>query len=274
MSGVQGAEKDILIARLEDALSKVERGSVAVLPFLTPRDCRRVERELRHRGLWSMSWLWGGYPSAERACLFLLPDFFLPALPDSAPNCSAEDMRAVLEEEIEESVSAVRITGSGFCKLSHRDFLGAVLGLGLERDALGDLAMQNEQEAVLFCPAKLVPFLTTNLVKVRTDSVRCVPYVPDDSFWDGRKYQPVSDTVASERLDCVIAALCNLSRESAQIAVRSGIVEVDYEPVERVDFLLSPPCTISVRGEGKFVLRSFDGETRKGRLRLRADRLI
>ena len=186
----------------------------------------------------------------------------------------SEVYKTPVAEEVEEAVAAVRIVGSGFRSLTHRDFLGSVLGLGLERDALGDLAVQNAHEAVLFCPKKLLPFLCDQLEKVATDTVKCMPYTPDERFTDGRRYQPISDTVASERLDCVVAALCNFSRDAAQNAVRAGLVEVEFEPMERVDYLLSAPCTISVRGQGRFVLRSFDGETRKGRVRLRADRLI
>ena len=72
----------------------------------------------------------------------------------------------------------------------------------------------------------------------------------------------------------VVAALTNLSREDAQSAIRGGLVEVDFEPEERVDLSLTPPVTVSVRGFGRYVLCSFDGETRKGRLRLRADQLV
>lgn len=274
MSASQQTERDLLLARLEDAIAKSDKGVSAVLPFLTPRDCRRAERELRHRGRWEQAWFWGGYAGAERACLFLMPDYLLAALSAVPSACEAEEVLGLLSEEVEEAVAAVRIVGSGFRNLTHRDFLGSVLGLGLERDALGDLAVQNVHEAVLFCPKKLVPFLCEQLEKVATDTVKCSPYTPDERFTDGRRYQPISDTVASERLDCVVAALCNFSRDAAQNAVRAGLVEVEFEPMERVDYLLSAPCTISVRGQGRFVLRSFDGETRKGRLRLRADRLI
>ena len=96
----------------------------------------------------------------------------------------------------------------------------------------------------------------------------------DEEFTDGRNYRPIRDTVASPRLDAVVASLTNLSREQAQNTVRSGLVEVDYEPVERTDLLLTPPAVISVRGHGRFVLRGFDGQNRKGRLRLLADKLI
>ena len=117
-------------------------------------------------------------------------------------------------------------------------------------------------------------FLTTQLEKVANDKVRCRPYTVDDSFTDGRVYQPLHETVASARLDCIVAALTNLSRDDAQLAIRSGYVEVEYEEELRVDRVPPIPSTVTVRGYGKYILRSFDGETKRGRLRLRADKLV
>ena len=270
----EGMEKDLLAARLEDAVRRCEAGALSVLPFLTPRECRRAERELTMRGMREQFWFWGGYPTAERACLFLLPDYLVACLSAPLWECTADEVLTLLGDDATDAVAAVRVVGGGFRNLSHRDFLGSVLGLGLERDALGDVAVQNEHEAVIFCPQNLVPFLVVELTKVATDTVKCRPYEVDAQFTDGKRYRPISDTVASARLDCVVAALCNLSREAAQSAIRSGTVEVEFETEERVDFVLTPPATISVRGYGRFILRSFDGETRKGRMRLRADQLI
>ena len=270
----RGEERDLLEARIGDAIAQCERGSVARLLFLNPRDRRRAERFLRTRGAWEQAWLWGGYAEAERACLFLLPDYLLSCLSSPIEQCETAELLELLGEEVAESVCALRIRGSGFRTLTHRDFLGSVLGLGIERDAIGDVAVQNPHEAVLFCPHTLRDFLKEMLEKVGNDTVRCEDYVLDEHFTDGRNYRHISDTVASERLDCVVAALCNWSREDAQSAVRSGLVEVDFEVEERVDLSLHAPATVSVRGQGRFILRAFDGETRKGRLRLRADQLI
>ncbi|MBQ8309407.1 MAG: hypothetical protein IJX80_00155 [Clostridia bacterium] len=270
----RSAERDLLEARLDDAIAQCERGAVARLAFLNPRDQKRAERFLRARGAWEQAWLWGGYAEAERACLFLLPDYLLACLSASVDACDAEEVCALLGEEVTEAVCAIRIKGSGYRTLMHRDFLGSVLGLGIDRDAIGDIAVQDPHTAVVFCPHTLGVFLKETLVKVGNDTVKCMDYTPDEQFTDGRNYRHISDTVASERLDCVVAALCNFSRDDAQNAVRSGLVEVDFEPEERVDFVLHAPVTISVRGQGRFILRAFDGETRKGRLRLRADQLI
>lgn len=261
-------------ARIEDAIERIERGEVQVLPFLTPRERRMAQRILERQGLQGNAWFWGGYPDADRACLFLLPRHLVECLESAPEKADLETMLSLLEEEISQTVAAVRITGSGYRNLTHRDFLGSVLGLGIERDTLGDLAVQSPREAVLFCSPVMANFLTTQLEKVANDKVKCRPYTVDDSFTDGRVYQPLHETVASPRLDCIVAALTNLSRDDAQIAIRSGYVEVEYEEELRVDRFPPVPCTVTIRGHGKYILRSFDGETKRGRLRLKADKLV
>jgi len=264
----------LLEARIGDALEKCARGSVAVIPYLSPRARIRAERELCNRRESARAWFFGGYREAERVCLFLLPDYMVEMNEHSIGDASEEEMRLLLGEELLAAVTPVRVRGSGYRTLSHRDYLGSILGLGIERDAIGDIAVQNDREAILFCSSRLADFFCTSLTKVATDTVACAICEIGPDFTDGKRYAPINDTVASARLDCVVAALTNQSREAAQRAVRSGLVEVNFEPVERTDLLLEAPLWISVRGFGRYRLRAFDGETKKGRLRLRADRLI
>ena len=273
MSAYRDEAEALLAARLGDALNKSRRGEIAMLSYLTPREQKRAARILNACGEWNSAWCWGGYPDAERACLFLLPDS-LTAILETMADASQNDIIEILGEDVTDAVCAVEIRGSGYRTLTHRDYLGSILALGIERDSFGDIALQDEHRAVVFCTAKMAAFLYENLERVASDAVKCRPCVLDDTFTDGRRYAAVNDTVASERLDCVVAALTNLSREAAQNAVRSGLVEGDFEAEERTDFQLTAPATISIRGHGRFILRSFDGETRKGRLRMRADRLV
>ena len=263
----------MLAARIGDALDKCERGEVAVLPYLTPRERKTAERELAIRGKTEAARFFGGYADAERVCLFLLPEY-LTAMSEGCTENDWKMITVLLEDTLNEAIFPLRVSGSGYRVLSHRDYLGSILALGLERDAIGDIALQNEHEAVIFCTARIAEFLMANLERVASDRVRCSSYTVDETFTDGRHYRAISDTVASPRLDCVVAALTNLSREDAQSAIRGGLVEVDFEPAEQVDLLLTPPATISVRGYGRYILRSFDGETRKGRFCLRADQLV
>ena len=80
--------------------------------------------------------------------------------------------------------------------------------------------------------------------------------------------------MASPRFDCVVAALCSLSRAKAAEVISAGLAELDYECEERTDRQISPPCVISVRGYGKFAVRSVSDVTKKGRFRLFADKYV
>ena len=269
----------LLLSRLDDLCDKASRGECAVTDFLTPREARYARARLSSRVSAGTAVLWGGYPEAERVRVFILPDY-TEGLID--PEALADDPAAALcgsglhdlADTIREAVCPILVRGSGFRDLSHRDYLGSVLGLGLERDAVGDILIPDAHTAILLTDTRVGNFLMTMLEKVATDTVK-VSRLPEGTSLAGtRRLQPVNDTVASERLDCVVAALCNLSREKAQMAVRAGLVELDYEAVEDCSATVDAPAVISVRGYGKFAVHAFDGTTRKGRVRLVAGKYV
>ena len=269
----------LLLSRLDDLVKKSGRGEAAVSPYLTPREAKYARIHLSSRISAGTAVLWGGYPTAERVRVVILPDYTEglvdPTSLGSDPAAALSDAGLDdLAETIRGAVCPVLVKGSGFRELSHRDYLGSVLGLGLERDAIGDILMPDAHSAILLTDARVGDFLTTQMEKVATDTVR-VSRLPEGTTLTGtRRLQPITDTVASERLDCVVAALCNLSREKAQMAVKSGIVELDYEAVEDCSATVDAPAVISVRGFGKFAVHAFDGTTRKGRVRLVAGKYV
>ena len=278
-SHIQDEDIRLLLSRLDDLVRKSGRGEAAVSSYLTPREAKYARIHLSSRLSAGTAVLWGGYPEAERVRVVILPDYTeglvdpeaLMADPVAA-LCSAglDD----LADTLRDAVCPMLVKGSGFRELSHRDYLGSVLGLGLERDAIGDILIPDAHSAILLTDSRVGDFLTTQMEKVATDTVK-VSRLPEGTSLGGtRRLQPVNDTVASERLDCVVAALCNLSREKAQMAVRSGIVELDYEAVEDCSATVDAPAVISVRGYGKFAVHAFDGTTRKGRVRLVAGKYV
>ena len=268
-----------LYARLDDLSDAASRGEPAATAFLTPREAKYARSYLAHRLSAGLAVLWGGYAGAERVRAFLLPDW-LEGLVD--PQALADDPADALEAAgfpdaaafVRDCVIALRVKGSGFRTLSHRDYLGSVMGAGLERDALGDVLVEDDSTAVLLCGRRVADYLLTDLHKVGADTVRVSALADGETPCAVRRVQPLSDTVASQRLDCIVASLCNLSRDKAQTAIRSGLCELDYECTEDCDTEVEPPAVLSVRGCGKFRVLSFDGETRKGRLRLRAEKYI
>ncbi len=268
-----------LISRLDDLCEAAARGELAATSYLTPREVKYARAYLAARMSAGTALAWGGYPEAERVRMILLPDYLEGAVEPDA--LAADPVCALCEagfddtaQELSDLAIPLRIRGSGFRVLTHRDYLGSILGLGLDRDALGDVAVADDREAVVLCGAPIADFLMTHLERVATDAVRVSRLPEGESISLARRLSPVSDTVASERLDCVVAALCNLSRDKAQTAVRSGLVELDYEIVEDCAVTVDAPSVISVRGYGKFAVHTFDGTTRKGRIRLVAGKYI
>lgn len=275
----QSEDIRLLLSRLDDLCRRGERGEAAFTTFLTPREAKYAASYLGPRLRAGTALLWGGYPEAERVRVMILPDYTEgltspEALAQSPISALRDAGLDDLADALENAVCPLAIRGSGFCELSHRDYLGSVLGLGLERSAIGDILVPDPHSAILLTSTLTADFLLTGLSKVSTDTVKTARPPADTPLDATRKLRPVTDTVASERLDCVVAALCNLSREKAQTAVRSGLVELDYEPCEACDTTVEAPATVTVRGFGKFVVQGFDGVTKKGRIRLVAGKYV
>ncbi len=253
-----------LLARVADLFRRAEAGEVTYTPFLTPREQKLVREKYVFAGERILPL--GGYADAERRRVYLLPPYM--------SELDADTKDALLAEELAASLVAICVTGSGYRELSHRDFLGAVLNLGIERDAIGDICVVSPFEAVLFCDRLMGEFLRESLTRVARDAVKVKEICLPQNFDGGRKFEPCTDTVASPRADAVVAALCNLSRERAQALFAQSLVEIDYEPTEKYDREVNEGAVITVRGHGKFIVRSLSDKTKKGRLRLQADRYV
>ena len=255
----------ILFARLDDLHRSADRGVLGSTSFLSPRDLHFADVHLREAGLSSRALSWGGYADAERKKIYILPEFMEGA-----------EYGDFAEYGFENDISAVEVTGSGYRKLSHRDFLGSVLGLGLERDVLGDVIVREGEKpsAVIICDSAVSEFICENLLKVGSDTVKARVIDACDIQIPERKFLSIRDTVASARLDGVIASLISVSRERAKEIVLDGAVEVNYEACERPDRVITSPCVISIRGYGKFRINSLEDRTKKGRIRLDADRYV
>ena len=267
---VAGEDKSlsILFARLDDLYRSADQGLLGSTSFLSPRDLHFALTHLRTTGRSDRVVLWGGYDAAERQKLYILPDFM-----DGAKEYGEFSLYG-----FESDISAVEVKGSGYRKLSHRDFLGSVLGLGLERDVVGDILVSEGEgdvpRAVIICDTAVSAFICENLVKVGSDTVKTRVLDTGSIVPPKRKFLHVSDTVASARLDGVISSLISVSRERAKEIVLDGAVEVDYEECLRPDKLLTSPCIVTVRGFGKFRINSLVDKTKKGRTRLDADKYV
>lgn len=149
--------------------------------------------------------------------------------------------------------------------LTHRDFLGALMGLGVRREMLGDIILHGGC-AYLFCLDSIADYITQQLTGVRHTavSVSLAEAPPAEAVQPPPTRQIV---VASERLDAVVAAVYSLSRAESQRLLTCGRVFVGGRETANAAYVLGPGEIVSVRGYGRFLYEGVERETRKGRLR-------
>lgn len=153
-------------------------------------------------------------------------------------------------------------------ELSHRDFLGALMGLGITRDLLGDILLV-DGEAFLFASDSIHAYLCENLTEVKHTKVSCTAVdapptaavaLPDEEVF----------VVAGERLDALVAGVYKLSRSESAALIEKGLVAIDGKVSEKLSAAPREGAMISVRGYGRFLYVGIAGDTRKGKLRITA----
>ncbi|MCI8610688.1 MAG: hypothetical protein HFE66_02055 [Clostridiales bacterium] len=301
-------EERLLIARGAELSARAEHSAVAS-SFLSPRQQRILfDSALREKRA-DQLFFWGGCLGASRRMAVYLPTWILsfaedapPASPaqlftqdresyflhlltvagmeESIEHCCGDPYEFLPEklEEIQEEgllsafVHPLLLKGSGFRALSHRDWLGSLMSLGIKREILGDIVIWDDFHAVVFCQTRGASYLISELKKAGRDAVHAVPCRLPAGFVPRQQYTSIHGTVASPRADGVIRILCNVSREDAANLIQRGMVEINYDLIEETDRRMEPGDIISVRGYGKFRIDEIGRPTTRGRLHLTAQK--
>lgn len=156
--------------------------------------------------------------------------------------------------------------------LTHRDFLGSLMGLGIERSAIGDIIVKNNS-AYIFCTEKIAPHILDNLFKIKRTDIKCYvcDNIPSESLFET---QIIRLTVSSLRADCLVAALTHLSRGKTDELFREKRVFINGASCEKADTLVKIGDKLSVRGVGKFRLHDISGKSKKGKTVLEIEKYI
>ena len=149
--------------------------------------------------------------------------------------------------------------------IQHRDVLGALMGLGIERELLGDIVVR-EEGAYVFCTDKMARFISESLTQVGHTDVNTLLSDPPEGAL--RRYQEMRIQVQSPRLDAIVAHLFKLSRGDAQILFRQGKITVDDAVCERPDYALKEGQVLSVRGFGRARYMGVENLSKKGKSNL------
>lgn len=240
-------EDRVLLAKLWD---KIQAGIRKNIPthtgFLSPRELQ-LARFLF--GDASGLFIFGGFPDSERKMYIFLPDY-------------------LDEGYLTEDNSPVVCLQASFYKgetPTHRDFLGALMGCGISRECVGDILVNNGF-CDFFVTEEIAPYILQNFenaghvnLKVRRISLQDVT-IPE------QKYAEIKDTIASVRLDSIIASGFRISRSTAAEFITAGKAAIDGLICEKPDKTISEGTKISVRGLGKIMLNQIGHTTKKGRI--------
>ena len=188
----------------------------------------------------------GGFESSERKVVCFLPSYEEELIDPPYDCVKIDPVNRKFAEE-----------------LSHRDYLGAIMNLGIERSMLGDIVIK-DGTAYVFVLKKMSRYLTESLTTIRHTSVTAA-ITEDAGDILKPEFEEIQGTVSSVRLDSIVALCGRLSRTKAAAYIESEKVFVNGQIVTNVSRSMKDGEIISVRGIGKFKFDSAGGQTKKGR---------
>lgn len=188
----------------------------------------------------------GGYELAERKIVCFLPSY--------------EDETAVLPICL---LKAEPVNSKFSETLTHRDFLGSIMNLGIERSCIGDILVK-ENTGYLFCLDKMAEYLCEHFTAVRHTPFTC--RMAEQMGEIAPSYEEISGSVASPRLDSVIALVFRTSRSKVLPYIEGEKVFINGKSVVSAGLQLKGGEIVSVRGLGKFCYTGTGNETKKGRI--------
>ena len=248
----------LLLARVLDQWQRAEqRGVPTHTGFLSPAE-QAVSADLLMAAAPGQGILAGGYPDAERRLWAFLPDWLEEETWQQGEECPL----CALEVETP--------PGAG---LTHRDYLGSLMGLGLTREKLGDILVDGTCCQVLALRESL-PILLSQWesagrwkAKLREISLSALTPKPP-------QVKVIRDTVAALRLDAVLSSGFSTSRSKAAQLVSAGRVSVNHRECMKSDRTVEQGDVLSCRGLGKCVVKEVLGQSKKGRIMLVLERYI
>lgn len=243
-----GEEKILLASLLDKEQTCETRGYATCTRFLSMSERALCTEAVHQAGATGHAVFWGGYEDAERGLYLFYPDYM-----------DAESAK------LSAPLALLRAHKSRSDTLTHRDYLGALMGLQLDRSMVGDILV-HEEGADIIVHEDAAEFIlmhfgkagrkNISLTREELSGLKCAVTVEKRG----------SGSVASPRLDSVASLVFNLPRRDAQLRIEKGLVFVNNAPCLKPERQIHEGDRITVRGMGRAQIESFGGTSRKGRI--------
>ncbi len=238
------------ILNMRRVLDQIEivmnRHTIGITDFMDPYE-RRLAQSILNRFIDISYKELGGINEAERKVIMIYPEYFQ-------------------YQDIESPIRSLMIEGN-ISKLSHRDFLGGILNLGINREKIGDILIHEDNVQVVV-KSEIFDYILISLRKVGKEKVKVREIPLKELKSSNIEFEDITTTVPSLRLDALISSAWNLSRKDSQGLIESKKTKVNWEPIDRVSKDIGEGDIISAKGFGRFILNSIKGISKKGRVRV------
>ncbi len=251
-------EDELLLAHARDLLrTAANDGYLTHTGFLDLHQRSVLQALEREAGREVVLFFYGGYPDAERTAALFVPRYFEAASPEALFSAQPEL----------QPMSLLRFDKDKFSVLSHRDYLGALMGLGIKRTLLGDI-LADETGAFIVCLESARRFLLEHLTSAGRATLTGRIAAFSELSQREERFAERFASVASLRLDTVLGAAFSLSRTGASQAIASGVVFLNSVQTLKPDTRVNAGDKLVLRGKGKVVLSEVRGESKKGRVHI------
>lgn len=240
-------EEHELIDQLIDKCNQADQTYAPVLThFLDPRGQYILEVVAGSYDMLQVHF-YGG-PHAERQRALIAPDYFEPQLEDFELT--------VLQLDYPKK----------FVTIQHQHVMGTILSLGITRDQLGDIAVNDEIQFVIASP--LVDYVKMHLTKIKGASVKLHSISPQDMVQSKESWQHAQATVSALRLDVVLKEMIHKSRDIAKQLIQKKRVKVNHTIIDSADFKLDQGDLLSIQGFGRAKISEVGGKTKKDKIHI------
>lgn len=232
-------ENRLLLSRLDDLIYKSYCGEIEGFGFLNELEVSIAHNYLNNQRVQHS--FYGGYKDAIRMYLYLTDDI-----------------------DYSDDIIALEITPKGDSQLTHRDYLGSLMGLGITRECVGDILIK-ESSAIAFVRKEICDYIKQNLSSVGKISVSVSEFIGDLNRLSP-EYSKTEVLLSSMRIDNFVSSVCNFSRQKSAEYISSDYVFINYSCVDKTSKALNTGDTVSIRGFGKFKIGEIIRNTKSGRI--------
>ena len=254
-------KSEILISKIMDKIDFcISKNKIQTTDFLSQEEQKSIEKSIKSNGIKNYI-ITGGFIESERKMFLFYPD----------------KLENIVDKiNLNEFINAIRIIlpNEKIGEYSHKNYLSALIKLGITRDKIGDIIVDDKGADIIIKP-EICKFLLLNLPSLTRFSKSRIEKISLEELREiNIKTEIIKITVASMRLDNIVSELAHCSRAKANEILEQERVLINHETFAKASKEIKVNDIVTIRGKGRFIIKDIVGESKKGRLFIEVEKFI